>query len=383
MVTSLNAPYGGKLVQRLADRDSVPKGDWPRLRVNSIVESDLINIAVGAFSPLEGFMGEKDFLSVCRETRLSGSGLPWTIPILFDLTDEEKARVGGASRVLLESAATGELIGFIEPSEIYSHDRKLRIDSTFGVDDEKHPGVKLTRAMGPWLIAGPVTAFRDALSTDPLAYPTGVRARLAEMGMRQVAGFQTRNVVHRAHEYLQRVALEVCDGLLVHPVVGWKKAGDFKPEAVRAGYRRFIDSYFPKNKALLAFLNVAMRYAGPREAVMHAIIRKNYGCSHFIVGRDHAGVGGFYDTYAAHQIFDRLPALGIEILRLREPFYCAKCESIATDRTCGHGDAEREYISGTKIRKILSEGVDPQNHIFRTEVLESLRSLNIGGLFFE
>jgi len=383
MTAPLNAPYGGTLVQRIVPRASIRTEGVPTLAVSDVVESDLFNLATGAFSPLDGFMNAKTLASVCASSRLADGGLPWTIPIVFDISEEQKRAFGKAPLALLKSATTGKVVGTIAPEEIYPHDKDRRILATFGTRDESHPGVKLVLGMGPHLLAGKVSVFEDALSADPLAYPAGVRARLTEMGLARVAGFQTRNVVHRAHEHQQRVALDVCGGLLVHPVVGWKKVGDFKPEAVRAGYEAFIKAFFPSDRVLLAFLNVAMRYAGPKEAAFHAIVRKNYGCSHFIVGRDHAGVGGFYGTYAAHEIFDTLPELGIEILRLREPFFCVKCEGIATDRSCGHAQSDREYISGTKVRGILVGGEDPGHHIFRTEVLRSLDQLKKDGLFYE
>jgi sulfate adenylyltransferase len=382
MTAVLNAPYGGILVRRIsAPGSALPKGT-PLLVIDDIVESDLLNLATGAFSPLDGFMDSKTLASVCASNRLP-DGLPWTIPIAFAISAEQRREIEGAALVALKSAVTGKLVGTIAPSEVYAHDKEARISATFGTNDDAHPGVKLVRGMGPFLLAGKISAFEDALSSDPLAYPAGVRARLSAMGLNKVAGFQTRNVVHRAHEYLQRVALEVCGGLLVHPVVGWKKSGDFRPEAVRRGYEEFIRKFYPPKKVLLAFLKVAMRYAGPKEAVFHAIIRKNYGCTHFIVGRDHAGVGGFYETYAAHQIFETMPPLGIEILRLREPFYCVKCDGVATDNSCGHSDSDREYISGTKVRSILTGGGDPAHHIFRTDVLDSLRPLKESGLFYE
>lgn len=383
---SLNTPYGGKLIQRMAPRaaGSAPgnSSDFI-LTINEIVVSDLINIATGAFSPLTGFMGSKEFASVCKEDRLAESGLPWTIPIVCDISDDEKVALERNKRVELRAATSGKTVGWLEPSEIYPHDKKLHIAATFGTNDSSHPGVERVLAMKAWLVAGKVTLYEDSVLPDPLAHPTGVREMMTRMQLTRVAGFQTRNVVHRAHEHLQRLALEVVGGLLVHPVVGWKKAGDFRPEVVQRGYRHFIDSYFPKDKVILAFLTLAMRYAGPREAVFHAIIRKNYGCSHFIVGRDHAGVGGFYGTYAAHEIFDTLPELGIEILRLREPFYCARCEGVTTDRACGHAESERKYISGTRIRKILNDGSDPAGHIFRTEVLAALSVFKKEELFFE
>lgn len=383
MKDALNAPYGGTLVQRVVPRGSVRTEGLPTLVVGAIVESDLFNLATGAFSPLDGFMNARTLETVFASSRLSDGGLPWTIPIVFDVTDDQKLAIGGAPLVLLKSEATGKIVGTIKPEEVFPHDKERRIAATYGTSEERHPGVKLVRGMGAHLLAGKVSVFEDALSADPLSSPSGVRARLEKMGLTKVAGFQTRNVVHRAHEHQQRVALEVCGGLLVHPVIGWKKPGDFRPEAVRAGYEAFIRAFFPQDRVLLAFLNLAMRYAGPKEAVLHAIVRKNYGCSHFVVGRDHAGVGGFYGTYAAHEIFETLPGLGIEILRLREPFFCAKCEGIATDRSCGHAESDRERISGTKVRGILGGGVDPGHHIFRTEVLRSLDKLKKDGLFYE
>jgi len=395
MAPGLNCPYGGTLIHRVVPRPEStftsqaqpggrgPDADAPVLDISAVAESDLFNLATGAYSPLTGFMGQKDFEAVCREGRLTGSGLPWTIPIVLEITQAERTRIARASSVALRSSSTGTTVGVIHPSEIYRHDKALRILGTFGVDDPSHPGVQLVSATGPFLVAGEIEAYAEALSPDPLAYPSGVRARLETMQAHSVAGFQTRNVVHRAHEYLQRVALEICGSLLVHPVVGWKKIGDFKADVVRHCYRRFMDAYYPSDRTLLAFLNVAMRYAGPKEAVFHAILRKNFGCSHFIVGRDHAGVGGFYDPYAAHRVFDGLEDLGIEILRLREPFYCRSCDQVATDRTCGHAYAEREYISGTKIRALLAGGADPASHIFRPEVLASLNELKDQGLFYE
>lgn len=377
----MNEAYGGVLVQRLVESAQFKEKPWPTLLVNDVVQSDIFNIATGAFSPLTGFMGSEDFKSVCKASCLK-SGLTWTIPIVFEINEDEKKRIFGASNVFLKSSTKNRLIGFISPTEIYTQDRALRISGTYGVSDPQHPGVQWVNTSAPYLLAGEVTAFADALEEDPLMYPSGIRKRLKDLNLSTVAGFQTRNVVHRAHEYLQRTALELCDGLLVHPVVGWKKKGDFKPEALKHAYRTFIDSYYPRERVLLAFLNVAMRYAGPKEAVFHAIIRKNYGCSHFIVGRDHAGVGGFYGAYDAHQIFDRLSPLGIEILRLREPFYCKRCECIASDKTCGHLEGDREYISGTRIRKILTEGEDPSHFIFRREVLAALKDFDSKEFFF-
>lgn len=378
----LNRPHGKNLVNRITDESAVKKQNLPILRVGQIVESDFLNIATGVFSPLTGFMGKMDFESVCHSSRLQDPHLVWTIPITFDVDQADLNVIASHSKVLLQSENTGRLIGYIEPLEVYANDKNLRIRSTFGTEDDSHPGVAQVLNMKPHLLAGKITAFREALEPDPLSYPDGVRKRLQEMGLKTVAGFQTRNVVHRAHEYLQRIALEICDGLLIHPVVGWKKSGDFRLEVVKDVYERFIADFYNPQSAVLAFLNVAMRYAGPKEAVFHAIIRKNYGCSHFIVGRDHAGVGGFYDKYAAHRIFDSLPDLGITILKLCGPYYCRKCGLIVTEKTCGHDLKEHEEISGTKVRDIISRGQDPQHHFLRQEVLDYLEPFRREGKVF-
>ncbi len=376
-----NEPYGGRLVESIVSQNEVSSG-LPEISVNKVIESDLINMATGILSPLTGFMGKKDFLSVCEKNSLASQKLAWTIPVVFDVDQNDIDKIKNSSRVLLRSAESKNPIGIIEPGEVYEHDKKLRINATFGTTDLSHPGVKLVSEAKPFLMAGKVYAFREALDTNPLSYPAGVRAELERRGLKTVAGFQTRNIVHRAHEYLQRIALEVCDGLLIHPIVGWKKVGDFLPEVVKSVYTQFIGDFYPKGKALVTFLNTAMRYAGPKEAVFHAIIRKNFGCTHFVVGRDHAGVGGFYEKYAAHKIFETLPDLGITILKLKGPFYCKKCGMIVTEQTCGHDETAHEEISGTRVRKILSDGRDPEGHFLRQEVLDYLKPYK-GSVFYE
>lgn len=379
MTLSLNQAYGGILVDR-----SVPYQDpdgAPILVVNKLIECDFINIATGIFSPLTGFMGKDDFETVCRENHLSQRELPWTIPIVFDVDENDLKIIKNQHKIYLVSQETNKLIGFLEPSEVYLHDKELRISSTFGTDDPRHPGVKLVQSMKSHLLSGKVTVFSDVLG-QPLQYPKWVREALTDKGLKTVAGFQTRNIPHRAHEYLQRVALELCDGLLIQPIIGWKKIGDFRPEVVKAVYDDFIKEFYPVSRVLLTFLNTAMRYAGPKEAVFHAIIRKNFGCSHFIVGRDHAGVGGFYGKYAAQDIFTTLPDLGINILKLCGPFYCKKCAQIVTEKTCAHAPEYHEEISGTKVREILARGSDPEGHFLRQEVLDSLSPFQKEGQVF-
>lgn len=378
----LNSPYGDVLIDKVVNRSPGKLSSIP-LFLDEVQESDLINIGTGAFSPLNGFMNSQNFLSVCRESVLRSNGLPWTIPIVLDVDSEEARRVEIGTPVLLISRTTNAEIGYIVPEEVFKHDKSMHKVSTFGTVDLAHPGVARVEKMKDFLLAGEIFLFREALSTDPLSYPAQVREFLTKNEIWKIAGFQTRNVVHRAHEYLQRVAIESVGAVLVHPVVGWKKRGDFRAEVVKSAYEEFIKNYYPEKSAVLAFLKLAMRYAGPREAVFHAIVRKNYGCSHFIVGRDHAGVGDYYERYAGHKIFDSLPHLGIEILRLFEPFYCEKCDSIASEKTCGHGDENREYISGTKIRKILNDGADPRGHIFRGDVLKRIKTFSNSEIFYE
>lgn len=383
MQTQLNTPYGGQLVNQCIAMAAVSTQDLPILVVGEVVETDFINLATGILSPLNGFMGRADFRSVCESSRLQ-SGLAWTIPVVLDIDDADIRLIADQARVLVQSSQNGRLLGYIEPTEIYSYDKAVHIQATFGTEDTRHPGVAWVQSSKPHLLAGRVTAFVDALDDDPLSYPAGVRRHLEKMGLKTVVGFQTRNIIHRAHEYLQRIGLEVCDGLLVHPIVGWKKKGDFRPAAVKKVYSEFIRDFYPPDRVVLAFLKTAMRYAGPKEAVFHAIIRRNFGCSHFIVGRDHAGVGSYYGLYEAHQIFDTLPDLGIEILRLHGPFYCQKCKMIVTEKTCGHGAEYHDAISGTKVREILSGGNDPAEHYLRNEVLQYLRPLiEQGEVFYD
>ncbi len=374
----MNKPYGNVLTQSVISE--LPTTD-AEIDTNSLIRSEAINIAIGAFSPLSGFMNEADFNSVCTKQSLSTIPLTWTIPVVFDISQPEKVKLENKKRILLKY--NSENYGMLEVESIFQQDKKLRCQSVYGTLDESHPGVKLVSEMGNFLISGKVFVLKSYIDKYVKDTPISIREKIQKAKLNTVAGFQTRNAIHRAHEYLQRTALELCDGLLVQPVVGWKKIGDFIPEAVRASYETFIKDYFPKNKVILSFLELAMRYAGPNEAVFHAIIRKNYGCTHFIVGRDHAGVGSFYGTYDAQDIFDRLPyPLGIEILKLKEPFYCKKCECIASEKTCGHSENEREYISGTKIRNILNTGKAPNSNIFRPEVLQSLNEIK-GNLFYE
>jgi sulfate adenylyltransferase len=270
-------------------------------------------------------------------------------------------------------------VGLLEVEDIFSFSKKTWAKKVFGTDNVAHPGVgRLFRSSdiflggSVWLVNKPDFEFERFNLT-----PSETRAAIKRYGWKTVAGFQTRNVPHRAHEYLQKLALSITDGILIHPIIGWKKDGDFAPQAIIHAYRALIKYYYPKNRVIFAGLSTAMRYAGPREAVFHAIVRKNYGCTHFIVGRDHAGVGEFYGKYDAHKIFDTLPDLGITPLLLREPYYCRKCKEIVSDKVCPHGSNWHDYISGTMVRELIKNKKTIPEYIMRKEVVQILRKVGL------
>jgi sulfate adenylyltransferase/3'-phosphoadenosine 5'-phosphosulfate synthase len=342
----------------------------PRLEVGPREQSDLYLLASGGFAPLEGFMGEADYRSVVAGGRLASSA-PFTIPVTLRVDEE----VSLADRVALYRK--GLPLGVIDVESTFLTDPDQEAANVYGTASEEHPGVRLLCSLPRRAVAGRVTAFQPPSTGFPDydLSPRQVRRIAAERGWRTMVGFQTRNPVHRAHEYLQKVALELVDGLLLHPLVGETKSDDI-PAAVRmACYEALLSGYYPADRVLLATNPAWMRYAGPAEAVFHAILRRNYGCTHFIVGRDHAGVGTFYDTYAAHRIFDRFRPgeLGIEILRFENSFYCRACGSMASTRTCPHAAEERASLSGTRVRELLAEGAPLPVEFTRPEVAEVLR----------
>jgi len=336
--------------------------------------SDAGMLGVGALAPLQGFMGAADYAAVLASGRLQG-GQPFTIPVVLRVHDDDVERLRGASQAALRSA--GKPIAILEVADIFRTDPAVEAASVYGTDDVAHPGVHLLQSGGRWAIGGPVTALaRPSTGFDEYDLtPLEVRSLIAERGWRTTVGFQTRNPVHRAHEYLQKVALENIDGLLLHPLVGETKSDDIPADVRMACYEALLDGYYPKQRVLLATNPAWMRYAGPKEAVFHALIRRNYGCTHFIVGRDHAGVGSYYDTYAAHRIFDEYGAdeLGIEILRFEHAFYCRACGGMASTRTCPHPSSEHAVLSGTRVRELLARGEPLPVEFSRPEVAELLR----------
>ncbi len=366
--TKLISPHGGTLVDRSGDRPD-DLGTLETITLTSRELSDLDMIASGALSPLEGFMGREDYESVLETMRLE-SGLPWALPVGLSVDGAPKG-----DRVALADG-DGTAYAVLEVDDAYEYDKEREAQQSFRTTDEAHPGVARLYEQKPLYLAGRVTVFERAASPFPeLAKdPAETRAAFAERGWKRVVGFQTRNPIHRAHEYLTKVALETVDGLLVHPLVGDTKADDV-PAATRVDcYRVLLDGYYPADRVVLSAFPAAMRYAGPREAIWHALCRKNYGCSHFIVGRDHAGVGDYYGTYDAQLIFDEFEPheLDVEPMFFEHSFWCRACGSMASAKTCPHDSEQHVFLSGTKVRELLAAGELPPQEFSRPEVAEVL-----------
>ncbi len=378
-MTETIAPHGGRLVDLLlaepeGNAAAVEAEHLPKVSIGQRELSDLEMMAVGALSPLTGFMGEKDYRSVIDEMHLT-NGLPWTIPVTLSLDEDEAKRIGGASRVALLSH--GSPIALVDVETIYRRNREAESASVFRTTDTAHPGVRALHAAGDYIVAGQVRVIHLPKHTTFHQYrltPAQTRAAFAERGWRTVVGFQTRNPVHRAHEYLQKCAMEIVDGLLLHPLVGETKEDDVPADVRMRCYEILFDNYYPKDRSMMSVFPAAMRYAGPKEAIWHAIARKNYGCTHFIVGRDHAGVGSYYGTYDAQKIFDDFDPdeLGITPLFFEHSFFCKKCDAMASPKTCPHGDDDRVILSGTKVREMLRGGKRPPKEFSRPEVAQIL-----------
>lgn len=368
------APHGGRLANRVLegaarDEQRARAAHLPAIPVGLETVFDLENLATGVFSPLEGFMGRVELEHVLQRRRLPGD-LPWTLPVVLDVPREAIGRAGPGDAVALTHR--GRPVAILHISDIYPLDRRAFAAGTFGTLDERHPGVQRVARMHDALVGGAVDLIGEV--DDPFAAyrlaPAETRVLFRLRGWRAVVGFQTRNVPHVGHEYVQKTALTFADGLFINPVIGRKKAGDFKDEVILATYNALMQHYFLRDRAVLGVFRTEMRYAGPREAVFHAIVRKNFGCTHFIVGRDHAGVGDFYGPYDAHAIFEEFPDLGIVPLFFTAFFYCRRCEGVANEKTCPHGADDRTPFSGTRLRQAL-EGGDPASaRLIRPEVAE-------------
>ena len=367
-----SAPHGGALVNRLPGPDEARAAlelaaALPAVTLDQRGVTDLELLATGGYSPLQGFMGLADYQRVLHEMRLA-DGLPWSLPITLRVSDAKGLR----DTIALRAPGGAAIVGLLEVHDVYRQPSSEEAQLVYGTTDPKHPGVAHLAAQGEFLIGGDIQLLRRARPEFPeLALdPVDTRRVFAERGWRTVVGFQTRNPVHRAHEYIQKAALETVDGLLLHPLIGPTKDDDV-PAAVRVrSYRVLLDRYYPPDRVLLAGFPAAMRYAGPREAVFHALVRKNYGCTHVIVGRDHAGVGTYYGTYDAQRIFDRFAPgeLGIHPVCFEHTFYCRQCGGMASPKTCPHGADSHITLSGTKVRELLRSGTLPPPEFSRPEV---------------
>ena len=342
----------------------------PAIALGARELADLEMLASGAFSPLTGFMGEADYLKSRDDLRLA-SGIPWSIPITLGVEESTARALAPGNDVAL--ATDRNRLAILKLAEIYQVDRVREAEALFGTAEDAHPGAKNVTSSPPYCLAGRVVVIDEIPGRTFMEYrlePRATRAKFRELGWRKIVAFQTRNPTHRAHEYIQKAALEICDGLLLHPLVGETK-GDDVPAAVRMEtYKVLLDLYYPKGRAMLSVMPAHMRYGGPREAILHAIIRRNYGCTHFIVGRDHAGVGNYYGTYDAQKIFDRYAPgeIGITTLNFENTFYCAKCAGMASFKTCPHTDADRLLLSGTRVREMLRAGEAPPREYTRPEI---------------
>jgi len=366
-------PHGGKLVDRVLEGKKraaalARTAKAPRLKIDAELVSDLENIATGVYSPLEGFMGEADFRSVLDSSRLRNDAA-WTIPIVLDVDRKTADRLETGTEIVLETGE-GTPVGILHLEEKYGFDKAEMAGKIFGTQDPAHPGVAKVLAMKEVLLAGLV----DLLEMVPTPFdrwklsPKETRVLFESKGWRTVVGFQTRNTPHIGHEYVQKAALTFTDGLFINPVIGKKKKGDFKDEVILASYEEAIRLYYLKERTAMAILQMEMRYAGPREAIHHAIIRKNFGCTHIIIGRDHAGVGSYYPPFAAQEIFERFPDLGIVPMFFRSFSYCRTCGSVVNEKICPHPREEHIQFSGTKIRDLLVGGECPPPELMRPEV---------------
>lgn len=374
------APHGGQLVNRIATPEKreelLSKADFlPKVQLDERAVSDLEMIAIGAFSPITGFMEQADYQSVVDNMRLS-NGVVWSVPVTLSVTEEIASSLKEGDLVRLDNSA-GKFIGVLELTQKYPYDKKREAVNVYRTDDEKHPGVRVVYNQGPINLAGPVWL----LQRDPHPHfpkyqidPAESRKLFEEKGWRTIVGFQTRNPIHRAHEYIQKCALETVDALFLHPLVGATKDDDIPADVRMRCYEILLERYFPKDRVILAINPAAMRYAGPREAIFHAMIRKNYGCTHFIVGRDHAGVGDYYGTYDAQHIFDEfeIEELGIVPMKFEHAFYCTVTEGMATTKTSPSTPEQRIHLSGTKVREMLRRGELPPPQFSRPEVAAEL-----------
>jgi sulfate adenylyltransferase len=374
------SPHGGQLVNRIATPEQrqvfLSKADFlPRVQLDERAVSDLEMIAIGGFSPLTGFMNQEDYDRVVTDMRLA-NGVAWSIPVTLSVAEEVAAPLKEGGLIRLDNSE-GRFIGVLELTQKYHYDKNREVVNVYRTDDAKHPGVQVVYNQGAINLAGDVWLLeRDPHPQFPRYQidPAQSRQMFREKGWKTIVGFQTRNPIHRAHEYIQKCALEVVDGLFLHPLVGATKEDDIPADVRMRCYEILLETYYPEERVILAINPSAMRYAGPREAIFHALIRKNYGCTHFIVGRDHAGVGNYYGTYDAQYIFDEFqPAeLGIVPMKFEHAFFCTRTQQMATSKTSPSRPEERIHLSGTKVREMLRRGELPPPEFSRPEVAAEL-----------
>ena len=368
----MSKPHGGKLINRLVKKESSDVAELPKLEINTDLSEDVLNISKGVFSPLEGFLYDNDLESVVKEKRLADD-TPWTIPILLDFDKQDLKEIKEGDSILLTNKENG-VLAQLDIDEIYTYDKKTLAQAIYHTKDTDHPGVANVYNMKQLLIGGKITLL-DSKTRQFDNYnlsPRETRFLFKEKGWREIVAFQTRNPPHIGHEYVQKTALTFVDGVLINPIIGRKKVGDFKDEVILSSYETLMKHYYLKERAVMSILRTSMKYAGPREAIHHAIMRKNFGCTHFIVGRDHAGVGNYYGPYDAHEIFSEFPDLGIIPVFFRSFSRCTKCDSVVNDKICPHDQKYHINFSGKKIRELLTNGEIPSEDMMRKEVAETI-----------
>ncbi|MGH9922503.1 MAG: sulfate adenylyltransferase [Nitrososphaerales archaeon] len=374
--SGIPAPHGGVLINRVLSGKALERArDDAKNLMSVTVDSDLVNdienIADGIFSPLEGFMLSHDFADVLKRGRLS-NGIAWTVPIVLDVEEQTAKDMKDSHDVVIKDES-GRIFAMIHVEDIFKFDKLQMAKSVYHTDDMKHPGVAKTLEMKGMLVGGRIDLM-DRIDGSELRKhrisPALTRDEFRMRGWKTVVGFQTRNIPHLAHEMLQKAALNIFDGLLVNPLIGRKKSGDFKDEVIIKAYETLIDGYYPKESVMFVTLHTEMRYAGPKEAILHAIMRKNFGCSHFIVGRDHAGVGNYYHPFAAQEIFKDYPDLEITPVFFPAFFYCKVCMGTTSEKTCPHDAQHRLELSGTKLRQMVTSGERPPELLMRPEIAD-------------